>query len=127
MIPHLRPDTDPAMFVDWAEGMLRRGSADHPRLFRPRRLADAASAQRAGRAARRVFLGDDIAPSLSPWWSWWIRTTVGPPDWPRRLRELFEQADLLLVEGPFLRERVLELGAPPEKVHVQRIASPARP
>jgi colanic acid/amylovoran biosynthesis glycosyltransferase len=37
-------------------------------------------------------------------------------------RELFAQARFLLAEGPALRQRLLELGAPSEKIRIQRIA-----
>jgi colanic acid/amylovoran biosynthesis glycosyltransferase len=37
---------------------------------------------------------------------------------------VFEGADLLLVEGPFARTTLIDLGCPPEKVEVQRIALP---
>jgi colanic acid/amylovoran biosynthesis glycosyltransferase len=37
-------------------------------------------------------------------------------------RELFAQARFLLAEGPALRRALIDLGAPPEKVHIQRIA-----
>lgn len=40
----------------------------------------------------------------------------------RGYREIFERARYLLVEGPFMRERLLRLGAPAEKIRVQRIA-----
>ena len=84
------------------------------------RSPGACSSSSAGSASRSVvtFLGDDIAPALAPWWSWWIDDgSSADADWPARLRELFEEADLLLAEGPLLRERVLELGAvTPDKV-----------
>lgn len=125
VIPHLRPDTDPAMFVDWAEGVLREREAKliHA-YFGPVAWRMLSLRRRLGLPLVVSFLGDEVAPSLSPWWSWWIRTDAGPPDWPARLRELFEGADLLLAEGPFLRDRLIELGCPPEKVEVQRIAIP---
>ena len=72
----------------------------------------------------RAYLADEIAPSLNSWWSWWIGGSNGAGDWPARLRELFDGADRLLAEGPHLRERLIELGCPPEKVAVQRIAIP---
>ena len=125
VIPHVRPDTDPAMFVDWAEGVLREREAEliHA-YFGPVAWRMLALRRRLGLPLVVSFLGDEVAPSLSPWWSWWIRTGDEPPDWPARLRELFEDADLLLAEGPFLRDRLIELGCPPEKVDVQRIAIP---
>jgi colanic acid/amylovoran biosynthesis glycosyltransferase len=40
------------------------------------------------------------------------------------MRELFAGADRLLVEGPFMRDRLIELGCPAEKVRIQHIAIP---
>lgn len=43
-----------------------------------------------------------------------------------RYKRLFAEGDLFLVEGPFMRERLIELGCPPEKIEIQRIAIPVR-
>lgn len=42
--------------------------------------------------------------------------------WGARFRELFAEGDLFLVEGPHMRERLAEIGCPPEKSAIQRIA-----
>ena len=50
---------------------------------------------------------------------------VGKPDWkdwPHNRSELFKRGDLILVEGPFMRQRLVELGCPLEKVQIQHIA-----
>jgi glycosyltransferase involved in cell wall biosynthesis len=44
------------------------------------------------------------------------------PRWPARLAQLFREGDLFLCEGPCMRQRLIELGAPADKVHIQRIA-----
>ncbi len=44
------------------------------------------------------------------------------PRWTARLASLFREGDLFLAEGPCMRQRLIELGAPAEKVRVQRIA-----
>ena len=44
------------------------------------------------------------------------------PGWRAKLAELFHEGDLFLVEGNFMRERLIELGAPADKVRIQRIA-----
>lgn len=125
VVPRIRADADPRHFLDWAEGILRcRGAGLVHAYFGPVAWRLLALKRRLGVPLVVTFLGDDIAPVLGPWWSWWIRNGAGEPDWPQRLRELFEHADLLLVEGPFLRDHVLALGAPPEKVRVQRFAVP---
>ena len=44
------------------------------------------------------------------------------PEWSKKFEELFKSGDLFLVEGPFMQERLIELGCPPEKSEIQRIA-----
>lgn len=44
------------------------------------------------------------------------------PRWPARLAELFREGDLFLTEGPCMRQKLIELGAPADKVRLQRIA-----
>lgn len=46
------------------------------------------------------------------------------PAWRARLAELFAEGDLFLVEGPHMRRRLVEIGCPPGKSEVQRIAIP---
>jgi len=43
-------------------------------------------------------------------------------EWRRKFAKLFREGDLFLVEGPCMRDRLLELGAPGDKVRIQRIA-----
>jgi len=125
IVPRMRSDADPRAFIEWAEGILhRRGARIIHAYFGPVAWRMLELKRRLDLPLVVTFLGDDIAPALAPWWSWWIADGSGNADWPKRLRELFEHADLLLVEGPFLRDRLLELGAPPEKVHVQRFGVP---
>jgi colanic acid/amylovoran biosynthesis glycosyltransferase len=125
IVPRVRSDADPRSFLAWADEILRERDARIVHAyFGPVAWRMLELKRRLGVPLVVTFLGDDIAPALAPWWSWWIENGSGPADWPARLRELFEDADLLLVEGPFLRERVLELGAPPDKVHVQRFGVP---
>ena len=57
------------------------------------------------------FYGSDTAPSL--------RTHL---DWPRHRQKLFDEGDLFLVEGPFVRQKLVRLGCRREKVQIQRIA-----
>lgn len=44
------------------------------------------------------------------------------PRWPGRLAQLFREGDLFLVEGACMRQRLIDLGAPADKVRIQRIA-----
>jgi colanic acid/amylovoran biosynthesis glycosyltransferase len=59
-----------------------------------------------------TFYGWDLAPKIA-----W-----GEGNWKKRRKELFEEGDLFMVEGPFMRETLISLGCPPEKVEIQRIA-----
>ncbi len=42
--------------------------------------------------------------------------------WVKKYAKLFEHGDLFLVEGPCMKQKLEELGAPAQKVHIQRIA-----
>lgn len=57
------------------------------------------------------FYGFDVAPEVG----------CEGPDWPQRRQELFDQGDLFLVEGPIMRQRLIDLGCPAQKVWIQRI------
>src|SRR4051812_5615317 len=46
------------------------------------------------------------------------------PGWKKRYLELFEAAALILVEGPYMRTKMIELGCPADKVKVSRLAVP---
>ena len=46
------------------------------------------------------------------------------PQWAERYQVLFKEGDLFLVEGAFMRSRLLALGCPEHKVEIQRIAIP---
>ncbi len=58
-----------------------------------------------------TFYGYDLAPELGE-----------EPSWPKRRQELFDQGDLFLVEGDFMRQRLVDLGCPADKVQIQPIA-----
>jgi colanic acid/amylovoran biosynthesis glycosyltransferase len=125
IIPRLRHDSNPAHLLDWAEEILRRRDAEllhayyGPVAWRALELK-----RRVGLPLVVTFLGDDLGPAVPAWWWWWFQNRHERADWPARRRELFEGADLLLVEGPFARATLIDLGCPPEKVEVQRIALP---
>ncbi|MDX1383678.1 MAG: glycosyltransferase, partial [Thermoanaerobaculia bacterium] len=122
-VPHLHAAGAARSFVAWAEGVLRDRDASlvhaayGPVGWRALELKRAL-----GTPLVVTFLGDDAAPSLDPWWWWWIRDDGREPDWPARMRELFADGDLFLVEGPCLRQRLIDFGCPPRKVAIQRIA-----
>lgn len=127
IVPRMRRDADPARYLDWAESVLRRRES---RLihayFGPVGWRMLGLRRRLGVPLVVTFLGDDIAPSLKPWWSWWIQSDGGAVDWPARLAELFDEADLLLAEGPFLRDRLIELGCPLRSSRCSASPSPWR-
>ena len=127
IIPRLRPEANSRRFLEWAEGILRQRDV---RLihayFGPVGWRALALKRKLRLPLIVTFLGDEIATTLDPWWWWWIQSGSEKPDWPARLRELLEEADLCLVEGPFLRQRLIDFGCDPEKVQVQRIAIPVQ-
>jgi colanic acid/amylovoran biosynthesis glycosyltransferase len=125
VVPRVRPDIDPGHFLRWAETIvLERDARIIHAYFGPVAWRMIALKEKLGLPLVVTFLGDDIAPTLSPWWSWWYATGREAPDWPARLRELLDAADLVLAEGPFIAGRLVELGCAPEKVAVQRMALP---
>lgn len=125
IVPRLRSDTNPVRYLDWAEEILRRRRACliHA-YFGPVGWRMLALKRKLGIPLVVTFLGDEIAPTLAPWWWWWIQSRSEAPNWPERLRELLDAGDLFLVEGPFLRQRLIDFGCPPERIEVQRIAIP---
>ena len=127
IVPRLRPEADAGRFLTWAETILRHRQA---RLihayFGPVGWRMLALKRKLGLPLVVTFLGDEIATTLEPWWWWWIQSGSETPDWPARLRELLQEGDLFLAEGPFLRQRLIEYGCQPEKVKIQHIAIPVR-
>jgi colanic acid/amylovoran biosynthesis glycosyltransferase len=59
-----------------------------------------------------TFYGYDTAPDVRERWL----------DWPRCRQELFDEGDLFLVEGLFMRRQLTSLGCHPERIKMQRIA-----
>ncbi len=43
------------------------------------------------------------------------------PGWRQRYAELFSEGDLFLAEGPAMRQRLLDLGCPTDKIRIHRI------
>ncbi len=127
IVPRLRPEANADRFLAWAETILRQRRA---RLihayFGPIGWRMLALKRKLGLPLVVTFLGDEIATSLEPWWWWWIQSGPETPAWPARLRELLSEGDLFLVEGPFLRQRLIDFGCAPEKIRIQRIAIPVR-
>jgi colanic acid/amylovoran biosynthesis glycosyltransferase len=122
----VRRDADPARLLDWAQRILeQRGARAIHAYFGAVGWRMLALRKRLGIPLLVTLLGDDVAPALGSWWWWWIDSGApGPPDWPARLGELLRESDAVLVEGPHMQQRVLALGCPPDKLHIQRIAIP---
>ena len=125
IVPRLRPEADGARYLAWAGDILarRRARLIHA-YYGPVGWRMLALKRRLGVPLVVSFLGDDVAPQVGEWWSWWIANGAERPDWPARLAELLAGGDLFLTEGPVLRQRLLDLGCPPERVVLQRIAVP---
>lgn len=68
-------------------------------------------------AARRLQV-----PLITSFYGYDLSALVRMPQWRERYRRLFAHGALFLVEGPYMRERLLRLGCPPEKVRLRRIA-----
>jgi colanic acid/amylovoran biosynthesis glycosyltransferase len=41
--------------------------------------------------------------------------------WRKRYRKLYEKGDYFFVEGPYMRQQLIKLGCPPEKIHIQQL------
>jgi len=48
-------------------------------------------------------------------------TPLEPMNWPEHRQQLFNEGELFLVEGPFMRQRLINLGCPANKIILQRI------
>ena len=129
VVPRLRPEANVERYLAWAERILReRGVQIIHAAFGPLGWALLPLQRRYGLPLVVTFLGDELVTKLDPWWEWWIRRGSGRPDWSHCLKELLAEGDLFLAEGPFLRQRLIDLGCAPEKVQVQvqRIGIPVR-
>lgn len=60
-------------------------------------------------------------PLVTAFYGFDISKLVRQQDWVTKYRELFEEGDLFLVEGEYMRKKVIELGCSPRKVKLQRI------
>lgn len=69
-----------------------------------------ASVRRLGARHVTTFYGTDVN-----------RLPVEHPRWRARYRQLFDEVDRVLCEGPYMARCVVDLGCPPEKVRVQHL------
>ena len=122
--PRARGDANADHLLEWAESILElRDARVLHAYYGPVGWRTLALKRRLGLPLVVTLLGDDLGPTVPAWWSWWYQVDGERPDWPARRRELFDEADLVLAEvcSPTAGD---QLGCPPEKVAVQRIALP---
>ncbi|MEK7691008.1 MAG: glycosyltransferase, partial [Bdellovibrionota bacterium] len=67
----------------------------------------------------KMSLGIPLVTSFYGTDAWSLPTEQ--PIWRRRYAELFGNGDVFMVEGPAMRQRLVDLGCPADKVHVHRI------
>ena len=65
-------------------------------------------------------------PMVTTFYGYDVSTLPREPRWVPRLKWLFEEGDLFLCEGPFMRQRLIELGCPSEKARVHHLGVDAR-
>ncbi len=63
-------------------------------------------------------------PLVTTFYGYDVSTLARQDVWRRRYSRLFEQGDVFLVEGPFLGNRLVEIGCPERKVQILRIGIP---
>jgi colanic acid/amylovoran biosynthesis glycosyltransferase len=63
-------------------------------------------------------------PLVTTFYGFDLSTLARQDVWRRRYSRLFEQGDLFLVEGPFMKDRLAGLGCPERKIQIQRIGIP---
>jgi colanic acid/amylovoran biosynthesis glycosyltransferase len=68
--------------------------------------------------------GSSNIPLITTFYGYDISKLARKIKWVRRYKKLFEEGDLFLVEGPYMKSRLEELECPEGKINVQRIAIP---
>lgn len=63
-------------------------------------------------------------PLVTSFYGYDVSRLAQQADWRERYQTLFREGNLFLVEGEFMKSRIIELGAPSNKVRIQRIAIP---
>lgn len=63
-------------------------------------------------------------PVITSFYGYDVSRYAQQPEWRDKYKLLFEHGALFLVEGEFMKSRLVALGAPPDKVQIQRIAIP---
>ncbi len=63
-------------------------------------------------------------PVITTWYGQDLSVRLSIKRFASRYKILFEEGDLFLVEGPSMRQKLINLGCPEKKIQVQRIALP---
>ncbi len=63
-------------------------------------------------------------PVITSFYGYDVSELPNDPVWARRLNILFEKGRLFLVEGQFMRSKLMQIGCPQDKIKIQRIAIP---
>ena len=63
-------------------------------------------------------------PIVTTFYGYDVSQLLAEPEWRSRYATLFREGDLFLVEGEFMKARLIDLGCPASKVQIQRIAVP---
>ena len=61
-------------------------------------------------------------PLVTSFYGWDMSTLADQSVWQRNYQELFSDGDMFLIEGEYMRTRLIEMGAPAEKVFLQHIS-----
>jgi colanic acid/amylovoran/stewartan biosynthesis glycosyltransferase WcaL/AmsK/CpsK len=65
-------------------------------------------------------------PLVTTFYGYDVSALARQDTWRRRYSRLFEEGDLFLAEGPFLKSRLVDLGCPERKILIQRIGIPVQ-
>ena len=63
-------------------------------------------------------------PIITTFYGYDLSLVAREPEWVARYEALFEEGDLFLVEGEFMKSTLAELGCPKSRIQIQRIAVP---
>lgn len=67
----------------------------------------------------RRALGVPMITAFYGWEAWSL--PVREPSWTEKYRELWRDGDHFLVEGPAMRQRLIDIGCPEEKIRIRRL------
>lgn len=63
-------------------------------------------------------------PVITNFYGYDVSELPNDPLWAKRLKILFQKGRMFLVEGNFMRSKLIQIGCPEEKIRIQRIAIP---